>query len=333
MRLPIACLAARLTCASWRFLESKTNVKIPSSLSNRDLGKLFDFGGGNSNTLTIKFSDYARKYISNFHHGDGKYGTSLFTDPFKLQALREILNGNTVDFKNKIYDRLTNKCAKTIFYGLENGIYEDHPIKPEVQIVTENLNKLNFSESILKLFADSYNTHLIIRNAKINGANARTRGATITIGNDYLKKATQLFIARTMIHESVHAYINALYSNIIEFNSFSFVKKIELYAKDNGYTIGTNNFHHNFMGQYVNAIAYSLYEWDKDYGTGGELGWSYYKAMAFGGLFQTDNSGTIISETDTFKKIIPSKTERQKIADIVFNEFKGNKKSKGSSCE
>lgn len=82
------------------FLESKTNVKIPGSLSNYDLGKLFDFGGGNSNTLTIQFSDYAKKYITNFQHYDGKYGTSLFTDLVKLKKLYDILKERPVDFSN-----------------------------------------------------------------------------------------------------------------------------------------------------------------------------------------------------------------------------------------
>ena len=118
------------------FFESRGKVKIPSSLSNYDLGKLFDFGGGNSNTLTIQFSDYAKKYITNFQHGDGKYGTSLFTDPFKLQALKEILDGNTVDFDDDFWNndvwneqgpyddwnKLTD-CEKTFFKKYPSSLY------------------------------------------------------------------------------------------------------------------------------------------------------------------------------------------------------------------
>ncbi len=81
------------------FLKQK-GLNVPSSLSNYDLGKLFDFGGGNSNTLTIEFSDYAKKFITNFQHYDGKYGTSLFTDLVKLKKLYDILKGRPVDFSN-----------------------------------------------------------------------------------------------------------------------------------------------------------------------------------------------------------------------------------------
>jgi len=48
--------------------------------------------------LTIEFSDYAKKYILNFHHGDGIYGKSLFTDLAKLKKLHDILKGKPVDF-------------------------------------------------------------------------------------------------------------------------------------------------------------------------------------------------------------------------------------------
>lgn len=126
------------------FLKEK-GLTVPSSLSNRDLGTLFDFGGGNTNTLTIEFSDYAKKYITNFHHGDGIYGTSLFTDPFKLQALKEILKGNRVDFDkfslNDLWDnqgpyddwnRLT-QCEKDFFKRNPQHLYTARGNKSEAE--------------------------------------------------------------------------------------------------------------------------------------------------------------------------------------------------------
>lgn len=139
-----------------------------------------------------------------------------------------------------------------------------------------------------------------------------------------------------MIHESVHAYINAMYSHTIEFNSFSFREKLNKYAEDNGYTIGTNAFHHKFMRQYVDAMAISLLKWDTDYGTGGNLGWDYYESMALGGLglFEIDsNTGLITNETDSFKELVPSADDRQEIANILFNEQKGNSDAKGTECD
>ncbi|RXG22387.1 hypothetical protein [Leeuwenhoekiella marinoflava] len=234
--------------------------------------------------------------------------------------------------EDKIDNQLTDPCAYQIFTELENGIFQSDVLKPEMQ-VPNNPENLNFSEAILKLFNDSPNTNLIIQNGNTGISNANTVGATITIGNNYLTTATQLSISRTIIHEMVHAYINALYSNVIEFSSFSFRQKIERYAVDNGYSIGSNTFHHNFMGRYVEAMAYSIYEWDKNYGTGGTLGWDYYKAMAYGGMFQVDSNGNIAAETDTFKALVPDSNERQKIADIVLNESNGNNDAKGTECD
>ena len=122
--------------ATMRHFLKEKGLNVPSSLSNYDLGKLFDFGGGNSNTLTIEFSDYAKKFITNFHHGDGVYGNSLFTDPFKLQALKEILDGNTVDFEDDFWNndvwniqnpyddwnRLT-ECEKAFFKSNPFALY------------------------------------------------------------------------------------------------------------------------------------------------------------------------------------------------------------------
>lgn len=104
-------------------------------------------------------------------------------------------------------------------------------------------------------------------------------------------------------------------------------------AKDIFSEIENALFIEQYMGQYVGAIGYSLYEWDKEYGTGGSLGWSYYKSMAWGGLFQTDpNTGLITSETDAFKELEPNANNRQDIADIVVNELKNNSDAKGTKC-
>ena len=240
--------------------------------------------------------------------------------------------GYEVNWDEGILNKLTDNCAKDIFTELENGIFEDHPLKPEVQVPVSNPLTLNFSESILKLFNDSDNTHLIIQNGDVGESNAKTIKYTITISENYLAKATELSIARTMIHESVHAYINGLYYSS-DFQSLSFGQKLRKYAEDKGYTAMNNTLHHNFMGQYVDAMAYSLYEWDKDYGTGGSLDWNYYKSLAYGGMFQVDASGKIVTEIDTFKELVPNASDRQAIADLMFNENKGNKDAKGTKCD
>lgn len=136
-----------------------------------------------------------------------------------------------------------------------------------------------------------------------------------------------------MIHESVHAYINGLYYRSSSLQSLSFGQKLRKYAEDNGFTDMNGTLHHNFMGQYVDAMAYSLFEWDKEYGTGGNLGWEYYQSMSYAGMFQVDPSGNIAAEIDTFKELKPNPSDRQAIADIIMNEQKGNKDAKGTKCD
>jgi hypothetical protein len=236
--------------------------------------------------------------------------------------------------EDKIINNLSNPCAKSIFTELENGIFENDILKPEVQIVTNNIFTLNFSETILKLFEDSTQTNYTILNGNVEGSNASTNplNNTTTLSNAYLANATQLSIARTMIHELLHAYINSTLKNRPGFINMTLGMKMREYAKDRG-IIEAGVFHHEFMAQYVDAMAYSLYEWDKQYGTGGNLGWDYYNSMAWGGLFQTDGSGSIVSETDSFKELVPNSNDRQDIADIVFNEIKGKSDAKGTKCD
>ncbi|PKP15260.1 MAG: hypothetical protein CVU07_10700, partial [Bacteroidetes bacterium HGW-Bacteroidetes-23] len=192
--------------------------------------------------------------------------------------------------EEQIVNNLTNPCASEIFTELENGLWKDDPLKAEILLPKDKLG-LNFSQSILKLFNDSNTFKYVISNENLlnaegepSGANASTTGAKTTLNNIYLANATQLSIARTMIHEMVHAFLNNVYFNRPDFENKSLLEKMRSYATDNGYT-DYMRFHHEFMGQYVNAMAFSLFEWDKEFGSGGNLGWNYYQAMAFGGLY------------------------------------------------
>ncbi|MDO4782282.1 MAG: hypothetical protein Q4A09_03575 [Capnocytophaga felis] len=72
------------------------------------------------------------------------------------------------------------------------------------------------------------------------------------------------------------------------------------------------------MGQYVDAMAVSLQQWDIRYGTRTDLGLDHYKALSFGGLSYKgrDSSGQEISiDTDSFKQLVPNQSDRDKIKD------------------
>ncbi|TCP28145.1 hypothetical protein EV195_101305 [Tenacibaculum skagerrakense] len=259
---------------------------------------------------------------------------------FIIEIIKAYEEGYNFNFDDRIINKLNNECAKTIFSELENGIFENSPLKPEVEIVTPNSIGLNFHESILKLFKDSQKTNLVIKNGTSINSNAQTIKTTITLNDNYLSNATKLSITRTIIHESVHSYLNAVFYSNPDLSNQPLRIKMRSYASEKGFT-DLNRFHHEFMAQYIDAMAYSLYEWDKEYGSGKGLnninkpddllGWEYYYSMAFGGLFYEDTNGNL-NPTDSFIELVPSENDRTKIIQILENEQNGTNDYKGEKC-
>ncbi|MCK0124948.1 hypothetical protein MWU76_11105 [Gelidibacter sp. F2691] len=244
-------------------------------------------------------------------------------------------------------NNLTNPCAKSIFSELEIEMIKKNLLQKFMY--PNSKVHLTLSESILKLFNDSDSVKLSITDGKLIDANGRTTGTAITISESYLKSATSLSIARTMIHEMTHAYINALFFDHKEFESLDFRQKLAEYARSNGYGADMPRTQHEFMGEYVDAMAVSLLSWDLKYGTGGiktemeVLDWNYYRSIAFGGFvyakkdfegnYILDNNGNkIYEDTDSFKKLVPDLAERDKIKEILKNEQIQNGNAKGEKC-
>lgn len=130
--------------------------------------------------------------------------------------------------------------------------------------------------------------------------------------------------------------------------NMGFKAAMDKYATDNGYKPnGTNDernrFQHEFMAQYIDAMAISLVSWDEKYGTGGIktkdasgndiLDWEYYRNMAYSGQFQVDEFDNISSENDSFKALVPNVNERKDIVKKILNEQKGNNNAKGTKCK
>ncbi|MFJ1429176.1 SprT-like domain-containing protein [Capnocytophaga canimorsus] len=241
-------------------------------------------------------------------------------------------NRNTPPKPEHIIDNLTDPCAKRILNQMR---FDTGRINIANLMTPEIKRKHNFSQMIIDLFEKSSQTHLTFTNGITkNGANGSTKGTTITLNNNYLQTATQLAIARTIIHEMVHAYLNATYRNYSGFENKPFWFLLDDYFKKNKSKYkGANRLHHEFMKQYVEAMAFSLQQWDIQYGTRRDLGFEYYKALSFGGLFQTDTNGTITTETDGFKELVPKPEDRQDIADKILNEQNNTRNAKGTKCK
>ncbi len=227
-----------------------------------------------------------------------------------------------------VINNLTNPCASLIFNELHLKSLKlapniGNPINPDVTL----------SSYILDIFNNlTYVGYKIQNNNNLplgtNGQTEPVRGIiTTTLSDSYLSSATELSIARTMIHELVHGYL--LYAGTMDQD---FAGGLKEFAIENGYTFThENNFHHEVMRQYVTGMANALYFWDKEFGTGGNLGSQYYKDLAFGGLFTLDENGNFKTMTDAFKALVPE-SERNRVKNVIIAEMKGLN-SKGTKCK
>ena len=282
------------------FLKEK-GLNIPSSLSNRDLGTLFDFGGGNTNTLTIEFSDYAKKYITNFHHGDGIYGTSLFTDPFKLQALKEILKGNTVDFQNEIIIDPLFKPTK------------EYCVLQELTKMNNNLlkrvsNQFTQNKSQFRLKFTAYNNpsdHAHMR----TGLNKESPNIVEIRLNLSKKGGRALDLASSILHEAIHAELHRIYlsGNKAPYNYSRehYAWLMDLYEFFQNDKNPANNAHHFFMAKlHIDPLTKALRDFDKQ-----KHPLENYKYLAWDGLYdfgkaiglinrkEFDRLGRLLSQT------------------------------------
>ncbi|KEO74598.1 SprT-like domain-containing protein [Anditalea andensis] len=157
-----------------------------------------------------------------------------------------------------IINNLKDPCAREIFQSIGNASKINSPFE------TGNSNPLayiDFASEIYKMFAESKNFNLIISNTEVQGKTGITtsifnssngkKEVHIILSNDYLNKATRLSIARTIIHEMVHGYIIYELNNQNYEFSYHFDENYSKYKT-------SNRAHHEFMGAYVDMIAFSL---------------------------------------------------------------------------
>ena len=275
-----------------RHFLKKKGLNVPHSLSDRDLGKLFDFGGGNTNTLTIEFSDYAKKYITNFHHGDGKYGTSLFTDPFKLQALKEILDGNTVDFDARIINDLTGK-AKCVYDRLENlsGGFKNMIKKFDGEFPVSHL-KFEMTNDL------SDDTNAVT-------SNSGKYTIAIKINSNTIEKRTLIGLSRTFAHEVIHAEIYRKIRSVgskVSINDFPGI--YDYYRRHKDWQ------HEQMAAHYIEVISDIVSEFDNN-----NHSRQFYEDIAWEGLHKTSSWNSLSSNERSriLKKIENLKNSGNKI--------------------
>jgi hypothetical protein len=221
-------------------------------------------------------------------------------------------NSDDNNSTDDIIDNTNNECVSDIIKKLQ----EKDKFK---SLVPDLTGVSHLSQTILDLFGGCKNYDLEIKIAELgrdiqgNYKNAQTNGfESITLDDDLVDEATKLSIAKTLIHESMHVFIN--YNiNKRDTNSALYKSLEEYYIK---YNNEPNLSQHNFFSQYVEALAYSLAAYDSH-----RQDISYYTKLSWGGL----------EYSDTYK----DKTQSQKdeIQKIINNERFAENNAKGTKCE
>lgn len=165
---------------------------IPSDLTDKMLGKLFDFYGS-GDFYMINLSPYGKANIEDWDRGP--YGWKWLEDPFYIDGLKVVANGGRMDFYNKIIlgkDFQNNPCLNGVYNSLNTSV-----------IAKDYLNKFNIAKPVanLKFTLGVDNTYPTANAVTYNPVNYVIE---IKFNPNNLKRP-KTSIARTFIHEIIHA--------------------------------------------------------------------------------------------------------------------------------
>jgi hypothetical protein len=140
---------------------------------------------------------------------------------------------------------------------------------------------------------------------------AGTNNYKITFNSTYLNSATDLSIARTFIHEVLHA--NLLYKYDLKEKEYS--ELLNLFYKTK--ISNENNLQHNYFAKnYIPVIIGNLFEWCRQSGL--YISKAYLEKMAWGGLKRTPEYDAL--------------SNKNEIKQILINEKTSNHAAKGHNC-
>ncbi len=222
-------------------------------------------------------------------------------------------------FEEQIDDSNLKQCLKSILNDLK-GI----------------TNGVGFI--VAKFAGNSPGFNWEVKSASLTGGTGQTKAvydrrnkkATTTFDSDAWTDATDLSWARTILHESIHAYIVASFGVDYVQAKSNFADFFRDYST-NVYPTLNDSQHAEIVRNYVSDIANSL----KEYGTnkGYNLSDRFYNDLAWGGLthwrkrdlngnFINDSSGNpIFEETQWFKTAFPNNSDRARIIDNINIEL------------
>lgn len=211
---------------------------------------------------------------------------------------------------------------------------DDTGLKPCMKTILSDLKKLkngSIGQIIQKFSGDTPGYNWQVKDGSLglneNAATStkfdkKTGTTTTTFDSNKMKNASDLAIARTMLHEAIHSYIVA-----VGFNTTDPAERETLLGPD--WATSFLNYSHDFMtNNYLVPLAAAL----EEYGTskGYKLPKQFYNDLAWGGLTHQTSSN---QETSLFQKFVPNESDRTRIKNVIVVEqtgfdLEGNVKSK-----
>jgi hypothetical protein len=133
------------------------------------------------------------------------------------------------------------------------------------------------------------------------------------------QNASDLSVARTILHESIHAYLIAHF----RVDPLNANKTYPDLVKDYALSLYGGNAndlqHAEFVRNFVNEIALALSEFGSNKGY--NLGAQFYQDLAWGGLTHIVNSNGTVSETTWFISTFPNASDRKRVLDVIQVEL------------
>lgn len=215
---------------------------------------------------------------------------------FSILAIEVLIDGGEVDFEEEI-----------IFHST----FDDFPCHKEV--IREAISVCSpLTQVVLDVFEANDYVNLVFETSNTMSANASTTlfseydansGAcniTITFRESYLETATDLSIARTTVHESLHAILVYMYEEGLlqvddETSLEGFEDILDAYIDYlSGLPANFGSSHHELMTEMVEDMATSLSSYGLD--AGYSYPFSFYEKLCWGGLLETDSFNTLFPE-------------------------------------
>lgn len=213
------------------------------------------------------------------------------------------------EFDRRIIDSLTHECMRNVLNGLKG--LNDGKVGNIIKVFSGDLPDYNWK----------------VAEGNANGNVAITdpywiSGAPVTTIFDFSKMSnfSDLAVARTMIHEAIHAYITNYFGADTTAFSKSYPQLFDDYITSKYPTLGQAQ--HEEMGKnMVNDIAISLSQYGQSKGY--NLSIDIYKDIAWGGLYGNSNQTSVAA----FNSLLPYERERIRYRNAAENSSTSNQEA------